>query len=266
VNRAEVPSWLPQAVLVGGAVLLFLSASPFRFVENGQNLVVFSWVGGVQSQPLTPGFHVVLPLVTTTVPFDIKTQALTWKDNDTQDAYGPRIIALSRDGQEIGAEVTLNFRVSDPAKVYSTLGFDNDYRDRIAPIVRSVIASEAAGFSAQDLYSTKRPVLQAQIRERIASDLQQYGIQVIDFLLRDVRFEQDFVKAIEAKTIAENQLAKKSFEIDQARQDAKTVIARAQAEAGRLGAKADALTRNPEYLRVVKSGVLGETLDTLITK
>lgn len=264
MNRIEPPAWLPQAVIGAGIAVILLSSNPFRFVENGQNLVVFSWIGGVQSTPLTPGFHFVAPLVTTTVPFDTKTQALTWKDNDTA-AYGPRIVALSRDGQEIGIEVTLNFRVNNPPKVYSTLG-DQEYQYRIAPIVQSVISSETAGFSAQDLYSTKRPVLQNQIRDRIATDLEPFGIQVTDFLLRDVKFEDEFVKSIEAKTIAENQLAKKSFEIDQARQDAKTSIARAQGEAGRLAAKADALTRNPEYLRVVKSGVLGDTLDTLITK
>jgi prohibitin 2 len=154
--------------------------------------------------------------------------------------------------------------VSDPPKAYITLG--PDYIDRIAPIVRSVISTETAGFSAQDIYSTKRPALQAQIREKIAQDLGQYGITVQEFLLRDVEFDKDFVAAIEAKTISENQLSKKVFEIDQARQDAKTVISQAQAEAGSLSAKANALTQNPAYLRVVKSGVLGSTLETLVTK
>ncbi|MFQ3679610.1 MAG: prohibitin family protein, partial [Pseudanabaenaceae cyanobacterium] len=73
-------------------------------------------------------------------------------------------------------------------------------------------------------------------------------------------------KAIEAKTIAENQLSQKEFEIQQARQDARTVISRAEAEAGELRAKADALTRNPKYLDVVKSGVFGDTLDTLVVR
>jgi regulator of protease activity HflC (stomatin/prohibitin superfamily) len=89
---------------------------------------------------------------------------------------------------------------------------------------------------------------------------------VLDFLLRDVAFDKDFIEAINSKTIAENQLAQKSYEIDQSRQDAKTIISKAQGEAGRLAAKADALTQNPEYLKVVKSGVLGDTLDTLVTK
>ncbi|WP_164928872.1 prohibitin family protein [Gloeobacter violaceus] len=255
-------SWAPQ--LVGVLILGFLliSLNPVRFVGNGENLVVFSWFGGIQKEPLQPGGHLILPVVSETIPFDVKTQALTWKDGG--DSYGPRIVALTRDGQEIGAEVTMQFVVADPPKVYETLG--TEYIDRIAPIVRSVISSQTSGFSAQDLYSTKRPVLQAQIRERVAGDLSQYGINVLDLLLRDVNFSKDFVAAIEAKTISENQLARKAYEIDQATQDAKTLISEAQAEAGRLGAKADALTKNPEYLRVVQSGVLGETLDTLINR
>ncbi|MDX2271721.1 MAG: prohibitin family protein [Cyanobacteriota bacterium] len=255
--------WLPQVILAGGALLIVLSTNPFRFVENGENLVVFSWFEGVKPTPLQPGFHLVTPIVTSTIPFDIKTRALTWKDEDGT-AYGPRLVSLSRDGQEIRSEVTLQFRVSDPPTVFNTLGVD--YVDRIAPIVRSVIASETAAFSAQALYSTERPVLQVQIQERVSSYLQPFGITVQELLLRDVDFDPDFVAAIESKTIAENQLAKKEFEIEQARQDARSVIAEAQAEAGSLEAKANALTQNPEYLEVVKSGVLGDTLNTLVSR
>jgi prohibitin 2 len=263
MNNPILQKWAPQ--IAGAVIILVLlySLNPFRFVGNGENLVVFSWFGGIQKQALEPGAHVILPAVSETVSFDVKTQALTWKDS-AEEAYGPRITVLTRDGQQIGAEVTLQFVVADAPKVYETLG--TDYIDRIAPIVRSVISSEASGFVAQDLYSTKRPALQAQVRERIATDLSQYGISVTDFLLRDVSFDKDFVSAIEAKTIAENQLAKKSYEIDQATQEAKTNISAAQAEAGRLAAKADALTKNPQYLRVVQSAVLGETLDTLVTR
>ena len=160
--------------------------------------------------------------------------------------------------------MTLQYRISDAPKIFNTLG--PNYVDRIAPIVRSIIVSETAAFSAQDLYSTKRSVLQAQIRERVASYLQEFGISVLDLLLRDVAFDPDFVKAIEAKTISENKLAQKDFEIEQARQDARTIVAAAEAEAGKLKAKADALTKNPQYLEVVKAGVFGDALEVLVTK
>jgi regulator of protease activity HflC (stomatin/prohibitin superfamily) len=265
--KNQVPPWVFKAAVTVGFLGLVLVNSPVRFVGNGENLVVFSWFGGVQPQPLQPGFHWVMPLITTTFTFDVKTQALTWKGDPTQppaeDVQDTRILILTRDGQQIGAEVTLNFVVSDPVKLINTLG--PEYIDRIIPIGRSVVASEAAGFAAQDIYSTKRPILQAHIREQISQDLTQYGITVQDLLLRDVAFDKDFVAAIEAKTIAENELGKKAFEIDQSRQDARTVVLQAEAEAGKLSAKANALNENPDYLRVVKSRVLGETLETLVT-
>ncbi len=259
----RAPNWLPHAIVGAGVLMIIAVSEPFVFVQNGENRVVFSWFGGIQSEPLQPGFHFVAPVITSTVPFDIKTQALTWKDDDPN-AYGPRLVSLSQDGQEIRSEVTLQFNVSDPATVYQTLG--PDYVDRLAPIVRSVIVLETAGFSAQALYSTQRPALQGQIQEKVASYAQPFGITVRELLLRDVDFDPDFVQAIEGKTIAENQLAQKEFEIEQARQDARGVIADAEAEAGQLRAKADALEQNPEYLDVVKSRVLGSTLDTLITR
>ncbi len=252
------------ALLLGiGTFALLAIPSSFRFVDNGENLVVFSRLNGVQSSALEPGFHLVLPLFTSTYSFDIKTRALTWKDNDPN-AYDPRLISLSRDGQEIRLELTVQYQVVDPVLTFNSLGLD--YEDYIAAIVRSVVYSETGSFSAQALYSTDRAILQAQIREIITEPLQSKGIQVRDLLIRDVGFAPEFVKAIEAKTIAENQLAQKEFEIAQAREDARTIVSQARAEAGELQAKADALNRNPEYLQVVKSKVFGESLDTLVTK
>ncbi len=246
-----------------GTFALLAIPSSFRFVGNGENLVVFSRLGGVQETALKPGFHFVLPLFTSTYSFDIKTRSLTWKDDDPT-AYDPRLISLSRDGQEIRLELTMQYQVTNPVQTFNSLGLD--YEDYIAAIVRSVVFSETAAFSAQALYSTDRTVLQSQIRELITKPLEEKGIQVRDFLIRDVTFAPEFVKAIEAKTIAENQLAQKEFEIAQAREDARTIVSKARADAGELKAKADALNRNPEYLDVVKFRVFGESLDTLVTK
>jgi regulator of protease activity HflC (stomatin/prohibitin superfamily) len=259
----QVSRWLPQLTLAGAVLILVAAGRPLRLVGNGENMVLFTWGGGVSPTPLQPGLHWVPPFVSRTVTFDVKTQALTWKDNDPT-AYAPRLVALSQDGQQIAAEATLQFRIVDAPKVYTQLG--ENYLDRIAPIVRSVILNETSGFSAQALYSTERPVLQGQIRERVALLLKEYGIEVLDFLLRDIDFDPDFVAAIEAKTIAENELVKKQYEIEQARQEARAIISQAEAEAGQLQAKAEALTRNPQYLEVVKAAVLGSRLETLVTK
>ena len=259
----QVSRWLPQLTLAGVVLILVAAGRPLRLVGNGENMVLFTWGEGVSPTPLQPGLHWVPPFVSRTVTFDVKTQALTWKDNDPT-AYAPRLLALSQDGQLIAAEATLQFRIVDAPKVYTQLG--ENYLDRIAPIVRSVILNETSGFSAQALYSTERPVLQGQIRERVALLLKEYGIEVLDFLLRDIDFDPDFVAAIEAKTIAENELVKKQYEIEQARQEARAIISLAEAEAGQLQAKAEALTRNPQYLEVVKAAVLGSRLETLVTK
>lgn len=259
----EVSRWLPKATFAGAVLLLVAVGKPLRLVGNGENLVLFTWFGGVNPTPLQPGLHWVPPFVSRTVLFDVKTQALTWKDGDAN-AYAPRLVVLSQDGQQIQVEATLQFRILDAPKVYTQLG--EEYLDRIAPIVRSAILDETAGFSAQALYSTQRPILQGQVREQVAALLQEYGIEVLDLLLRDVKFDPDFVAAIEAKTIAENRLAQKQFEIEQARQEARAVISQAQAEAGQLQAKAQALIQNPQYLEVVKASVLGSRLETLVTK
>ena len=92
-NR-RLPPWMPFVILGGGILIIVINLNPFRFVANGQNLVVFSWLGGVQAAALKPGVHLIWPLISNTYEFDIKTQALTWKDNDDQ-AYGPQLVSLS---------------------------------------------------------------------------------------------------------------------------------------------------------------------------
>ncbi|NJK35376.1 MAG: prohibitin family protein [Oscillatoriales cyanobacterium SM2_2_1] len=255
--------WI-RSVLIGGISLAALTVfDAFRFVDNGQSLVVFSRLFGLQRTALQPGFHVVPPLLTETYAFDIKTRTLTWKDADDT-AYAPRLVSLSGDGQVIRMELTLQYRIADPVVVLDQLG--DDYEEYIAATSRSIVFTETGGFSGQALYSTDRVILQSQLRERITTALQERGIAVQDLLIRDVQFDPDFIAAIEAKTITENQLAQKEFEISQARQDARTVISQAEAEAGQLKAKADALRRNPQYLNIIKAEVFGETLDTLITR
>ena len=101
-------SW-PWAAGLGCAAFLFFTIfDAFRFVDNGQNLVLFSRLSGLQEQPLQPGFHLVWPLLSETYAFDIKTRILTWKDNDPT-AFDPRLVSLSRDGQEVRMEVSLQY-------------------------------------------------------------------------------------------------------------------------------------------------------------
>jgi regulator of protease activity HflC (stomatin/prohibitin superfamily) len=255
--------WI-RSVLIGGVSLVALTIfDAFRFVENGQSLVVFSRLYGLQRSALQPGFHFVLPLLTETYAFDTKTKTLTWKDEDST-AYAPRLASLSGDGQVIRMELTLQYRIADPVVVLEQLG--DDYEEYIAATSRSIVFTETGGFSAQALFSTDRVALQSQLQERMTTALEGRGIVVEALLIRDVQFDPDFVAAIEAKTITENQLAQKEFEISQAREDARTVISQAEAEAGQLKAKADALRRNPQYLNIVKAEVFGETLDTLVTR
>ncbi|MFQ3680013.1 MAG: SPFH domain-containing protein, partial [Pseudanabaenaceae cyanobacterium] len=123
------PVW-PLAVGIGLVAFLWFTVSDaFRFVENGQNLVLFSRIGGLQATPLSPGFHLVWPLLSETYAFDVKTRILTWKDDDPT-AFDPRLVSLSRDGQQVRMEVSLQYRVRNPVNVFTSLG--EDYEEYIA--------------------------------------------------------------------------------------------------------------------------------------
>jgi regulator of protease activity HflC (stomatin/prohibitin superfamily) len=62
----------------------------------------------------------------------------------------------------------------------------------------------------------------------------QYGIQVTEVSIKDIRFDKDFEQAVERKQIAQQVAEQKRYEVDQAKREAESKVRRERGEGAAL--------------------------------
>jgi prohibitin 1 len=216
-------------VYIIGAVVLFVSAvtfRPFAIVNAGERGVVMKF-GKVQAQILDEGIHPILPVVTS-----VKTLSVRVQKNDIKAA------ASSKDLQDLVMDIAVNWHI-DPQRVnqvFQRLGDEEQMISRIInPAVSEVVKAATAKKTAEEII-TKRTEIKREIDDELKKRLNGYGIAVDDVSLVDISFSAEFVKAIEAKQIAEQSAKQAEFDALRAEKEAQAEVNRAKgkAEAQRL--------------------------------
>jgi len=157
--------------------------------------------------------------------------------------------AVSRETQPVFATVTLNYSLESGAvmDLYREVGA-NYYSAIVEPRVLQVFKSETVKYSTIDVAPNREKIRRA-VQGILDSQLEDYGIDVTDFLINDLDFADAFVNAITEKQVA-NQRAEAAREkvrqatfeanqkIETAKGDAqsKLITAKADAQANRLRA------------------------------
>jgi len=97
----------------------------------------------------------------------------------------------------------------------------------------------------EEIVSTKRADLEKSITETIKKSLADNHIVLSDFLLRNIRFSDEYAKAVEQKQIAEQQAQQAKFVVEQKKQEAEQARQTAQgaADASVIAAKGEAQAR-----------------------
>ncbi len=99
-------------------------------------------------------------------------------------------------------------------------------------IVIVIFGRFLCGYPVKNIYGEQgRKEIAAKIRGFLRENLEPRGIEVVDVLLRDVKLPARFKESIEAKLTAEQRVAQKQFELEQARKDAEIEVARARGAA-----------------------------------
>ncbi len=190
-------------------------------IEDGQVGVSKSF-GAIADEPLPAGVAFVAPVVRLVETWNVKLQEL--KEN----AQVP-----SAEGLIVGLETSLLFQVvpERAPEIRKTVG--RNYVDRlVVPYFRNALRDVVSGFPVKTIYAeVGRKAIAEKIREFLREILEPRGIRVVDVLLRDVRLPQRYKESIEAKLNAEQRVAQKQFELEQAKKDAEIEVARARGAA-----------------------------------
>lgn len=213
-----------SVIIVTLAALLF--ANSFVIINPGE-AGVLSILGKARDGELLEGVHFKPPLISQIDIFDLTVQKF---EVPAQSA--------TKDLQDLNASFAINFRL-DPSKVVEirrTQGtLDNIVSKIIAPQTQEAFKTAAALRTAEQSITQRSELKQdfdTALRERLAK----YNVLVLDTSVVNIRFSDDFAKAVEEKQVAEQRAQRAVYVAQEAEQEAQANINRAQgkAEAQRL--------------------------------
>jgi len=235
--------------VVFSLVLTAVSAG-LVFIQPDERGVVMSAVAtkGYRDQTLQPGLRWVIPFAENVRLYSISRQTYTMSAAATEGNVGgdDSIRARTKDGQEVFIDASVIYGI-DPDKVVQLhIAWQDRYQDEVVrPLSRGIIRDMASQYGVEEIVSTKRTELEENITNELASKLQENDLVLVDFILRDIHFSEEYAAAIEQKQIAEQQALQAQFVVEQKKQEAEQArqVAQGQADAVVIQAKGAAEAR-----------------------
>ncbi len=131
------------------------------------------------------------------------------------------LTVLSNDGASIRMEVSIMYRplVTKLDSLQSTIG-QNYYAVAVAPQIRSIARQVAGNYKPEEIYSTKRDVIAAEIIKELSKELLDKYITIENILIRDVAIPPKIAEAINFKLAAEQEALRMKFTIAKERKEA----------------------------------------------
>ncbi len=228
--QINIPGNLSKYIFyIVGFLFLFsiLSNTTFITIDPGQKGVLFKRFGGGLDKENTydQGFKVVAPW-NKMIVYDVRTQE-----------SGENMEVLSKNGLTIAVELSYRY-MPDPDSIgYLHDAIGTDYVDRIIrPEIRSATREVIGRYLPEELYSTKREVIQSEIFENTARGVARKYIILDAVLIREVALPETLKQAIEQKLEEEQMSFQFDFKLDRERKEAerKIIEAEAKAESNRI--------------------------------
>lgn len=285
-------SSLLVGVLLFSIILSILSAG-IVFIEPNQRGVVvspysFRAPNGYLEASLTPGLRWIVPGEAVRL-YTISRQTYTMSSavSEGQLSGDDSIRARTKDGQEVFIDASVIFQI-DPTKVVNMhIDWQNRYQDELVrPTSRGIIRDVASQYGIEEIVSSQRLSLESNITKALEEKFLENNLLLVDFVLRDIHFSEEYAVAVEQKQIAEQQAQQAKFvveskkqEAEQARQvaqgvaDAAVIAAQGEAEARVIQAEAEAsalerislaIKNNPELLTYEYIQKLSADIDVML--
>ncbi len=261
-------------ILVVAIALSTISAG-LVFIDPDQRGVVISAVApkGYREQALEPGLHWIIPFAESVVQYPISRQTYTMsiapKEGSVQG--DDSITARTSDGQEIYVDASVIYAIDPNQVVKVHIMWKNRYGDDLVRAqARGVIRDVVSQYRVEEVVTTKRFEMADKLRTTMEKKLNENGLVLVDFILRNITFSPEYAASVEQKQIAEQTAQQAKFVVEQRRQEAEQArqtaqgaadasvirakgeaearIIQAQAEAQSLKLIADALQANPNLL------------------
>jgi prohibitin 2 len=255
MDTMKMVKWGVYAVV---SLIALMICWPFYSVPTGSRGVVtqFGRIIGIEPEGL-----VILPPWQKVALFSIRAEQA-----DIDNAPG-----ATSDTQPVHTSLTVRYSIQPDkvAEVYEKYSHDGNLASYVQTASMEVFKAITARYEATDLIS-KRALVSTDIYTALGQKLAVYGAHVINIDMRDFRFQDSYMAAINAK-VEQEQLrlaAENKLKTVEAEQKQKVAIAEAEASAVRATADGDAYatvknaTAKAEALRV-QNAALAQNKDVL---
>ncbi|PCE63953.1 prohibitin family protein [Sediminicola luteus] len=212
---------LPTLLVI--IILFIVIAKSAVTIGSGEAGVLYKTFGGgvvTDEPPMGEGFHIVAPWNKVFV-YEVRQQEVFEK-----------MKVLSSNGLDIQLDASAWFQPK-----YDELGKlhkekSEQYIDRILlPAIRSAARSVVGRYTPEQLYSSKRDAIQAEIFEETKKIVGDQYIQLNEILVRDVTLPNTIKEAIERKLKQEQESLEYEFRLVTAQKEAEKVRIEAQGKA-----------------------------------
>ncbi|MBN1536012.1 MAG: hypothetical protein JW908_04720 [Anaerolineales bacterium] len=240
----------PTLIIALLALLISVISAGLVFVQPEERGVVISALQpkGYREQALSPGLRWIIPGFERVVTYPISRQTYTMSIASAEgDIEGDdSIFARTSDGQEVLVDASVIYSVDPNEVVDIHIRWQNRYTgDLVRPLARGVIRDAVSQFRIEEVYSTKRIEMTTLIKEEMTKKLDENGLIMNDFVLRNITFSEEYAASVEQKQIAEQQAQQAKFVVEQKKQEAEQArqVAQGRADAAVIQAEGAAEAR-----------------------
>lgn len=221
----SLPSPTIIKIIVGLIILVvvilpLLSISlPFFTVKYGQ-IAVINRLGKI-SRVASPGLNYKIPLIEGVDFYSM--QKIIYETSDYQEQSGAEykdqpVDSSTSDGQQISLRYTIRFQIN-PDKiewVAQNLGKEEQILERIIKAEsRSMVRNIAREYTAQELYTGDVFKFQTNVTKILKDKFDKNGILLDEFLVRQIKFDEGYVKAVEQKQIEKEKVKTEEYKAEQ---------------------------------------------------
>jgi regulator of protease activity HflC (stomatin/prohibitin superfamily) len=264
-SRKQPARGLGSAVIAVVVVALLLTTlgAGLVFIEPFETGVVVSVLadGGLRPDPLDAGLHWVIPFVERVEEYPTSRQTFTMARTAAEGEIRGELTVEARtsDGQRIFVDSSVIYEI-DPTKVIALhQTWQHRYvEELIHPQTRGTIRDAVSQYRVEEVLSSKRFEMAAEITEALRQVLADNGLVLVDFVLRDITFTEEYAQSIEQKQIAEQQAFQAQFVIEQRKAEAQQAreVAQGQADAAVIAAQGAAEARTIEAQAEAQANIL----------